>query len=138
MSIFSHETSAIPSFCTSVLVSVSLVETTFGAEAFFFGGRGRSFQSFTCLSVHRDLKPHNVLISLPDGLGRVRAMISDFGLCKKLAAGRVSFSRKSGAAGTEGWIAPEMLEMNQRTVKTNIVTKSRLAKNRRTSCNLDF
>lgn len=43
-------------------------------------------------------------------------MISDFGLCKKLAAGRISFSRRSGAAGTEGWIAPEMLDEEQRTV----------------------
>ena len=43
-------------------------------------------------------------------------MISDFGLCKKLAAGRISFSRRSGVAGTEGWIAPEMLDQDQRTV----------------------
>ena len=67
-------------------------------------------------SVHRDIKPHNVLISQPDNHGHVRAMISDFGLCKKLAAGRLSFSRRSGAAGTDGWIAPEMLEPDQRTV----------------------
>ena len=36
-------------------------------------------------------------------------MISDFGLCKKLKIGRMSFSRRSGVAGTEGWIAPEMM-----------------------------
>lgn len=36
-------------------------------------------------------------------------MISDFGLCKKLAVGRHSFSRRSGVPGTEGWIAPEVL-----------------------------
>lgn len=57
-----------------------------------------------------------MLISQPDSQGRVRAMISDFGLCKKLAAGRMSFSRRSGAAGTEGWIAPEMLNAEERTV----------------------
>ena len=34
--------------------------------------------------VHRDIKPHNVLISMPGKKGEVRAMISDFGLCKKL------------------------------------------------------
>ena len=68
------------------------------------------------LPVHRDIKPHNVLISQPDQYGKVRAMISDFGLCKKLAAGKISFSRRSGAAGTEGWIAPEMLDLEQRTV----------------------
>lgn len=37
-------------------------------------------------------------------------MISDFGLCKKLKIGRMSFSRRSGAAGTEGWIAPELMD----------------------------
>ncbi|XP_035826397.1 serine/threonine-protein kinase/endoribonuclease IRE1 isoform X2 [Aplysia californica] len=65
--------------------------------------------------VHRDVKPHNVLISLPGPKNEIRVMISDFGLCKKLAAGRYSFSRRSGAAGTEGWIAPEMLDPAQRT-----------------------
>lgn len=59
--------------------------------------------------VHRDLKPHNILISMPNAHGKVKAMISDFGLCKKLAVGRHSFSRRSGVPGTEGWIAPEML-----------------------------
>ncbi|XP_029944634.1 serine/threonine-protein kinase/endoribonuclease IRE1-like isoform X3 [Salarias fasciatus] len=59
--------------------------------------------------VHRDLKPHNILVSMPNAHGRVRAMISDFGFCKKLAVGRHSFSRRSGVPGTEGWIAPEVL-----------------------------
>ncbi|XP_025026074.1 serine/threonine-protein kinase/endoribonuclease IRE2 [Python bivittatus] len=58
---------------------------------------------------HRDLKPSNILISLPDGQGRLRAVISDFGLCKKLQGGHQSFSLSSGVPGTEGWIAPEML-----------------------------
>ncbi|XP_035613836.2 serine/threonine-protein kinase/endoribonuclease IRE1-like isoform X1 [Oncorhynchus keta] len=59
--------------------------------------------------VHRDLKPHNILVSMPNAHGRARAIISDFGLCKKLAVGRHSFSRRSGVPGTEGWIAPEVL-----------------------------
>ncbi|TFJ95185.1 argininosuccinate synthase [Platysternon megacephalum] len=46
---------------------------------------------------------------MPNAHGKVKAMISDFGLCKKLAVGRHSFSRQSGVPGTEGWIAPEML-----------------------------
>ncbi|XP_029142747.1 serine/threonine-protein kinase/endoribonuclease IRE1-like, partial [Protobothrops mucrosquamatus] len=58
---------------------------------------------------HRDLKPCNILISVPDGQGRFRAVISDFGLCKKLQGGHQSFSLGSGIPGTEGWIAPEML-----------------------------
>ncbi|MCJ8747682.1 hypothetical protein PDJAM_G00156230 [Pangasius djambal] len=59
--------------------------------------------------VHRDLKPRNILLSTPGALGRVRAVISDFGLCKKLPDGRHSFSLRSGIPGTEGWIAPELL-----------------------------
>jgi len=47
-------------------------------------------------------------------------MISDFGLCKKLATGRLSFSQRSGVAGTEGWIAPEMFNGQQRTVRACI------------------
>ncbi|XP_070617011.1 serine/threonine-protein kinase/endoribonuclease IRE2 isoform X2 [Erythrolamprus reginae] len=58
---------------------------------------------------HRDLKPCNILISAPDGQGRLRAVISDFGLCKKLQRGHQSFSLGSGIPGTEGWIAPEIL-----------------------------
>ncbi|CAG0897547.1 unnamed protein product [Darwinula stevensoni] len=65
--------------------------------------------------VHRDIKPQNVLLSVPMSKGGVRAMISDFGLCKKLQVGRMSFSRRSGIAGTEGWIAPEMLHDDKRT-----------------------
>ena len=42
--------------------------------------------------VHRDVKPQNVLISYPNANGERRAMISDFGLCKKLSVsgGRIA------------------------------------------------
>ncbi|VDK44663.1 unnamed protein product [Anisakis simplex] len=59
--------------------------------------------------VHRDIKPQNVLLSIPNQHGHMRALISDFGLCKRLQSGRNSISRRSGLAGTDGWIAPEAL-----------------------------
>uniref|UniRef100_A0A8C9K7V3 non-specific serine/threonine protein kinase n=1 Tax=Panthera tigris altaica TaxID=74533 RepID=A0A8C9K7V3_PANTA len=68
--------------------------------------------SSALFSVHRDLKPANVLIAGPDGPeGRGRVVLSDFGLCKKLPVGRCSFSLHSGIPGTEGWMAPELLQL---------------------------
>ena len=57
---------------------------------------------------------------MPGPRGEVRAMISDFGLCKKLQLGRMSFSRRSGVTGTDGWIAPEMLNSERTTCAVDI------------------
>lgn len=56
---------------------------------------------------------------MPSSSGEVKALISDFGMCKKLVSGRLSFSKRSGTTGTEGWIAPEMLLDEKRTVSRN-------------------
>uniref|UniRef100_A0A670KN12 Serine/threonine-protein kinase/endoribonuclease IRE1 n=1 Tax=Podarcis muralis TaxID=64176 RepID=A0A670KN12_PODMU len=71
--------------------------------------------------VHRDLKPCNILISAPNSHGKIRAIISDFGLCKKLQRGRRSFSLRSGIPGTEGWIAPEVLREDPKENPTSAV-----------------
>ncbi|KAI8878466.1 hypothetical protein K501DRAFT_228346 [Backusella circina FSU 941] len=62
--------------------------------------------------VHRDIKPHNILIAPSKTVGTpgVRILISDFGLCKKLDGEQSSFNYTAASpAGTTGWRAPELL-----------------------------
>lgn len=63
------------------------------------------------------MKPQNVLISKRDKHDKVRVLISDFGLCKRLKSGRSSLSNRSGFTGTDGWIAPETLSSDLSVVK---------------------
>eukprot|EP00158_Paraphelidium_tribonemae_P006728 Partr_v1_DN27952_c0_g1_i1_m12061 putative Endoplasmic reticulum to nucleus signaling len=58
--------------------------------------------------VHRDIKPHNILINY--GTGNDRLVISDFGLCKKLGDQQMSYMHSvTNGAGSHGWRAPEIL-----------------------------
>ncbi|KAJ1928979.1 bifunctional endoribonuclease/protein kinase ire1 [Tieghemiomyces parasiticus] len=79
--------------------------------------------------VHRDIKPQNVLLHIPAGqlaasatdeptdadiesnASAARLLISDFGLCKRLDAGQMSFesTATARAGGTVGWRAPECI-----------------------------
>lgn len=62
-----------------------------------------------------------MLLSIPTrgsgSFSSVRALISDFGLCKKLQGGKMSFSKRSGVTGTDGWIAPEVFANNASVVR---------------------
>ena len=76
--------------------------------------------------VHRDIKPHNILISAPkltianpSTTQPPRLLISDFGLCKKLEGDQNSFRATTAfAAGTSGWRAPELLVDDDPLLKT--------------------
>jgi len=54
--------------------------------------------------LHRDLKPENILLTSVC----VRVKLSDFGLSRRIVDGRSCVS--TVAAGTQGWLAPEVLE----------------------------
>ena len=62
-------------------------------------------QSIVIQTVHRDIKPHNILLTDDPVNGGLKAVISDFGISRKLPTGRNSMTTIK--KGTEGWIAPE-------------------------------
>ena len=69
--------------------------------------------------VHRDIKPQNILISLPISPHKNRKiMITDFGVSKILCSETLT---TEFSAGTEGWIAPEVLKakLNGTNVKAS-------------------
>lgn len=77
--------------------------------------------------VHRDIKPHNILISFPTKPSNERkVMISDFGLSKQL--GLMDTCATSSAIrwfdGTQGWMAPEIVSAKLKDEKPLMPTKS--------------
>ncbi|ODM96120.1 Serine/threonine-protein kinase/endoribonuclease IRE1 [Orchesella cincta] len=59
--------------------------------------------------IHRDVKPQNILLLHDFSTKKVCVKISDFGISKNLAENRSSATITSGS-GTEGWMAPEILQ----------------------------
>ena len=68
--------------------------------------------------VHRDIKPHNILIT-----PQRKFVISDFGLSKRLIEGQSSFD-PTYQGGTVGWRAPECLASTQGDGHQKALSKS--------------
>nr|XP_039248610.1 uncharacterized protein LOC120326396 [Styela clava] len=64
-------------------------------------------------TLHRDLKPQNILISL-DGK---TIKLSDFGLTKKISH-KTQATKSSHYIGTQGWAAPEQFNAERKTLST--------------------
>ncbi len=59
--------------------------------------------------VHRDVKPANLLLTLPDASGVVRAKLSDYGLAKNLQEAGGGTTGTGFVAGSPFFVAPEQL-----------------------------
>lgn len=71
--------------------------------------------------VHRDVKPENVLISTTFVL-----KISDFGFCKNVTTSG-TFSTSSGLKGTLTYMAPEYLQMKDKSEEEIRAIRARLS-----------
>lgn len=59
--------------------------------------------------VHRDVKPHNMLIATPAGLASDHVYLSDFGLAKQVSS-RTEVTASGTFMGTIDYVAPEQIE----------------------------
>ncbi len=62
--------------------------------------------------IHRDVKPANILI-MPDGQGRDRAFLTDFGLTRHATSAVARRTNTGQWVGTPDYIAPEQVEGKQ-------------------------
>jgi serine/threonine-protein kinase len=65
--------------------------------------------------VHRDLKPANILLDRQRG-----PLLTDFGFARLIGESSVSLSLSGGVAGTPGYIAPEVWDLNAVTVSADV------------------
>ncbi|KAJ1659451.1 putative serine/threonine-protein kinase iks1 [Dispira simplex] len=65
--------------------------------------------------IHRDIKPSNLLLHYPnpyDQSGIPRVILTDFGECEDMS--HLQMRNRTGATGTMEFMAPELLEVDQR------------------------
>lgn len=60
--------------------------------------------------VHREIKPENILISVPHDGALPQIRLSDFGMSRVPKDGKIDYSMSGSQHGTQGWIAPELLK----------------------------
>ena len=68
--------------------------------------------------LHRDIKPHNILLTKTIS-GESKAMLSDFGIAKKHSLDATQ-TRSTGTKGTRGWIAPEVLNSGEHSRSSDV------------------
>ncbi|ODM89961.1 Serine/threonine-protein kinase/endoribonuclease IRE2 [Orchesella cincta] len=71
--------------------------------------------------IHRDIKPQNILLRCDDSTKTVCVKISDFGISKYLSEHRLDATFTSGL-GTEGWVAPEILQYQVNATSSQTLT----------------
>ncbi len=73
--------------------------------------------------IHRDIKPKNILIFVPEGEGtRPQIKLADFGLCKVPKADKEDFTNTNvtNPSGTKGWMAPEVFKEERIDFKVDV------------------
>lgn len=72
--------------------------------------------------VHRDMKPTNLLMSLPKDSPEPQMKLADFGLSKLLNINQEDFTNSNliNPSGTRGWMAPEAYNQERYDFKVDI------------------
>src|SRR5262249_24552110 len=69
--------------------------------------------------LHRDIKPGNIFLE-PRGEGRIRAVLTDFGLARDAAFATPPVTTTAFLAGTPGYLAPELLRGDPPSIRSDL------------------
>lgn len=74
-----------------------------------------------CKIIHRDIKPHNILIHVMDDGREPQMKLADFGICSILSVDNgFTNTNTTNPSGTRGYMAPEMYGSNYLDNKVDI------------------